>query len=279
MNGLVPALALIVAFAGIARGAEVEPAWEKGSSEERPTEGEPVQTEPVEEDRPEPLRPPWEVELLVVAQPDQDLEISCNRGVDCKTPVRASFGGAFRAGFRDPGEWGLDATMGLVHALDQEQIPVNGYSVLTLRIDVQLEFGRTTKRFGAALRMSPILAYGWHDDGSAWATDIPGFAFLLGRTDLWGEVSVPPMPTPADPRLFHLAVGWTHPRISGIAGFGTFGTLGYQRNELDLAGGKLGLFAHLETPLTERFRITLRLNVSTPISVALGFATTLGKAR
>jgi len=165
--------------------------------------------------------------------------------------------------------------MGLVHALDQERLPVDGYSILTLRIDVQLEFGRTSTRLGAALRMSPILAYGWHDGGSAWATDIPGFAFLLGRTDLWGEVSVPPMPTPADPRLFHLAVGWTHPRISGLAGFGTFGSLGYQRNALELAGGKLGLFAHLETPLTERFRITFRINVSTPFSVALGFATSL----
>lgn len=212
----------------------------------------------------------------MVAQPDQTIDVICNRGADCLTPVKASFGGALSGSFRDPGVWGIAATLGLVHAVDQEERPLSGYSVLTLRLDLELELGRTARRFGAALRVSPSFAFGWHRDDSAFRAEIPGLTLMLGRTDLWGEVAVPHLPTPADPRIFHLGVGWTHPRISGVAGFGTFGTLGFKPDTLDRAGSRLGAFAHLDTPLTDRFRLTLRLAISSPFIIALGFRASLG---
>ena len=218
---------------------------------------------------------PWDIEGLIAVQPEQEIEVTCNQRVDCMTPMRSSFGGAVRGGYRDAGVWGLSATLGFAHASDQEGIPTSGYSILSLRLDFEVELGRTADQFGAALRVSPILVYGWHDDGSALGVDLPGFALLLGRTDLWGEVGVPTLPTPTDPRLVYVAGGWQHPWVSGVAGFGTFGTLGYQRDEIDKAGSWLGVFAHLERALTERFYVTLRLALTTPVSVALGFRVAL----
>lgn len=214
--------------------------------------------------------PAWEVEAMVAAQPDQEIEVQCNRLVDCLTPVRSSFGGAMRLGYRDHGVWGFGATVGIVHAFDQEEIPVGGYSLLTLRLDFEVEFGRTEEAFGAALRVSPSLAYGWHDRGDGLGFDLPGLTLMLGRTDLWGEVGIPALPIPTDPRLFHVGVGWRHPRVSGVVGLGTFGTPGFKHDEVENAGAWVGAFAHLETPLTERFHLGLRLVVSTPWSVVLG---------
>lgn len=214
--------------------------------------------------------PPWDAEVLFVAQPEQELDVKCNPGVDCMTPVKSLVGGAVRLGYHEPDAWRFGATLGVAHAVDQEENPRPGYSLLSLRLDFDVELGRTVDRFGAALRISPSLTYAWHPKGSAIGVDIPGFALLLGLRDLWGEVGVPTLPTPADPRLFYLAVGWRHPWVSGVAGAGTFSTVGYQRDELDRGGAWLGVFAHLETPLTERFHLTLRLNLATPVSIALG---------
>lgn len=214
--------------------------------------------------------PAWDAEAMLVAQPEQELEVKCNPGVDCMTSVKSLVGGAVRLGYREVDVWGFAATLGLAHAVDQEENPPPGYSLLSLRLDFDVELGRTADRFGAALRISPSLTWAWHPKGSALGVDIPGFALLLGLRDLWGEVGVPTLPTPADPRLFYLAVGWRHPWVSGVAGAGTFSTVGYQRDELDRGGAWLGVFAHLETPLTERFHLTLRLNLTTPISAALG---------
>lgn len=214
--------------------------------------------------------PAWDAEAMLVAQPEQELDVKCNAGVDCMTPVKSLVGGAVRLGYREADVWGFAATLGLAHAVDQEENPPPGYSLLSLRLDFEVELGRTADRFGAALRISPSITWAWHPKGSALGVDIPGFALLLGLRDLWGEVGVPTLPTPADPRLFYLAFGWRHPWVSGVAGAGTFSTVGYQRDELDRGGAWLGAFAHLETPLTERFHLTLRLNLTTPISAALG---------
>lgn len=221
---------------------------------------------------------PWHIELLVLAQPEQSIEIRCNKGVDCLTPVKASFGGAVTARWTDRDMFGLGATLGLANAFDQERLPNPGYSVLWLQLDLDLELGRGPGRFGAALRVSPILFYGWHAEGSTWDTDLPGFTFALGERDLWVEVGVPTLPTPDDPRLFHLGVGWRHPRLSGLAGVGTFGTVGYQRDDIERAGSKLGAFAQLETPLTDRFALTLRFAITSPVSLGLGFRADLGGA-
>jgi hypothetical protein len=214
--------------------------------------------------------PPWDAEALLVVQPEQELDVKCNPGVDCLTPVKSLVGGAVRLGYRELDVWRFGATLGMAHAVDQEENPKPGYSLFSLRLDFDVELGRTVDQFGAALRISPSITYAWHSKGSAVGVDIPGFALLLGLRDLWGEVGVPTLPTPADPRLFYLAVGWRHPWVSGVAGAGTFSTVGYQRDELDRGGAWLGVFAHLETPLTERFYLTLRLVLATPISVALG---------
>lgn len=214
--------------------------------------------------------PPWDAEVLLVVQPEQELDVKCNPGVDCMTPVKSLVGGVARLGYHEADVWRFGATLGMAHAVDQEENPQPGYSLLSLRLDFDLELGRTADRFGGALRISPSITYAWHPKGSALGVDLPGFALLLGLRDLWGEVGVPTLPTPADPRLFYLAVGWRHPWVSGVAGAGTFSTVGYQRDELDRGGAWLGVFAHLETPLTERFHLTLRLVLATPISVALG---------
>lgn len=217
-------------------------------------------------------RPPsWDGELLLHAQPEQDIDVKCNRRVDCLTPVKSSFGAAARVGYHEPDVWRFSATLGLAHAIDQEELPAGGYALLSLRLDFDVELGRTKDRFGAALRISPSLTYGWHDKGHALGVDLPGFALLLGLRDLWGEVGVPALPTAADPRLFYLAVGWRHRLVSGVAGAGTFSTVGYQRDAIDRGGSWLGAFAHLETPLTRRFHLTLRLAITTPVSVGLGF--------
>ena len=214
--------------------------------------------------------PAWDAEALFLAQPEQDLDAKCNPGVDCMTPVKSLVGGAVRLGYQEVDVWRFAATLGVAHAVDQEENPRPGYSLLSLRLDFDVELGRTADRFGAALRISPSLTYGWHPKGSALGADLPGFALLLGLRDLWGEVGVPTLPTPADPRLFYVAFGWRHPRVSGVAGAGTFSTVGYQRDELDRGGAWLGVFAHLETPLTERFHLTLRLALTNPVSVGLG---------
>lgn len=214
-------------------------------------------------------------ELLVHAAPEQPREIQCNPGVDCLSPARTFFGGAIRGHLAAPEAWSLDGTLDITQLVDQDQRPDGGYTVASVRFDFELELGRTREKFGAALRVSPVFALGWSDAGAGFRTSVPGLALLLGQTDLWGEVGVPPLPTPSDPRLFHVACGFEFPRLSGLAGLGTMSTLGFSRDELDKAGAFPGAFAYLATPLTPAFDLTLRLVVSSPIIVGLGFRTAL----
>ncbi|MFO0750457.1 MAG: hypothetical protein U1F43_33030 [Myxococcota bacterium] len=77
-------------------------------------------------------------------------------------------------------------------------------------------------------------------------------ALLLGRTDLWGEVGIPALPTQADPRLFYAQVGWVTDRLSLEAGFASFGSLSFQHGELDRAGRSIGLWAAARTASADR---------------------------
>lgn len=213
---------------------------------------------------------PWSLELILSAQPGQVKNPHCNRGVDCLTRAKAYFGGAVRGRYATPGV-SLVTTLGLTELTDQEGLPSGGYRALTLRVDLQFELGRGLDRFGAALRVSPTLVHAWAATGNATRTDIPGFGLVLGTTRLWGEVGLPTLPTPFDPRLFHLALGFVVDRWSGTAGFGSFGTLGYAHNTTDKASTSFGVYGDVTMRVTERFDLRIQTIVTSPFMVSLGF--------
>ncbi|MCC6623156.1 MAG: hypothetical protein IT385_17995 [Deltaproteobacteria bacterium] len=184
----------------------------------------------------------WRLEGHLVFQPDQPREHRCNRGSDCLSASRSFVAGAVRATREVPGAWSAALTLSLGRHLDVERIPVDGFGVFIVRGDFQLELGRGRETFGAALRVSPVLVVGWSATGTALRSDFPGFALLLGRRDLWGEVIVPAFPTHLDPRRFYLGAGWRDARFELEGGFATFGSLGYQRDEIDRATNNLGVW-------------------------------------
>jgi len=225
-----------------------------------------------DEDDHDPEHPdgPWAVELILAAEPPQSKNPHCNRGVDCLSRAKAYFGGAARGRYTTP-HLSVTTTLGLTGLVDQEDLPRGGYRALTLRVDLQFELGRTRDRFGAAIRISPSLVHAWAETGHATRTDIPGFGLLLGTTKLWGEVALPTLPTPFDPRLFHLAVGFVVDRWSGTAGFGSFGTLGYAKDTTRKASTSFGVYGDVTMRVTERFDLRIQAIVTSPFMVSLGF--------
>lgn len=213
---------------------------------------------------------PWGLELIVVAEPEQPQEVKCAPTVDCLTSAKAYFGGALRAAYREPEAWSLVATLGLATLVDQEERPPS-YAALTLRIDLQFELGRGREDFGAALRVSPVAALGWAEGEVGVVSDLPGFALVLGTARLWGEVGVRTLPTPADPRGFHLACGFVIDRWSGTAGLGTFATLGYDDEGLGAAGASIGAYGDVTVRVTERFDLRLMAIAASPVLLSLGF--------
>jgi hypothetical protein len=213
---------------------------------------------------------PWALELILAAEPSQAKNPHCNRDVDCLTRAKAYFGGAIRGRFATP-DVSLGTTLGLTELMDQEGLPSGGYRALTLRVDLQIELGRRADRFGAALRISPTLVHAWAATGHATQSDIPGFGLVLGTTRLWGEVGLPTLPTPFDPRLFHLAMGFVVDRWSGTAGFGSFGTLGYAHNTTDKASTSFGVYGDVTMRVTDRFDLRIQAIVTSPFMVSLGF--------
>jgi len=187
--------------------------------------------------------PVWRAEALLALQPDQPREHRCNRGVDCLSATRAFVAGAVRGSYEVPDAWSAALTLSLGHHEDFEGIPIGGFGVFIARADFQIELGRARGRFGAAVRVSPLIVVGWSDTGTALRSDIPALALLLGERDLWGEVIVPSFPTHADPRRFYAGAGWRQPRFVVEGGLATFGSLGYQRDEIDRAANHFGLWA------------------------------------
>lgn len=213
---------------------------------------------------------PWAVELIVVAEPEQPKDPKCAPNFDCLTPAKAYFGGAIRGSYQVPEEWSLGATLGLATHVDQEERPP-GYTALTLRVDFQLEIGRASEDFGAALRASPVAVLAWSDQTTAFATDVPGFALVLGTLEYWGEMGIRTLPTPSDPRGFHLAFGFALGRWSGTAGVGTFGTLGYRGDEVDTTSPSIGAYGDITVAVTRRFDIRLMVVASSPVLLSAGF--------
>ena len=213
---------------------------------------------------------PWAIELGLNAEPEQPHEVPCNRNQDCLTGAKAYFGGAIRAAYRDAHTWSLVATLGMTTMVDQEERPPS-YGVLSLRTDVQIELGRGPERFGAALRVSPVLVIAWAEPGVDVLTDFPGLALVLGTERYWGEVGIRTVPTPSDPRGFHLAFGFALERWSGTVGIGTFATLGFRGTEVEPAGGAIGGYGDVTVRVTERFDLRLMAVVSAPVLLSFGF--------
>lgn len=213
---------------------------------------------------------PWALELMIVAEPPQPVETSCGGQRDCLTASKAWFGGAARASFHAPEVVHVTTTLGLATIVDQEERPPS-YGVLSLRLDAQIEIGRRADRFGAALRASQVALMGWSDDGVDVTTDFPGAALVLGTTRLWGEVALRTIPSPPDPRGFHLALGMQLERWSGTAGVCTLGTLGMQHGELAEAGTTFGAYGDVTMRVTERFDLRLMAIVAQPVLLTLGF--------
>ena len=122
---------------------------------------------------------PWSLELGINAEPEQPQDHDCNRNRDCLTRAKAYYGGAVRAGYRDPEVWSLLATVGLTTLVDQEERPAS-YTAFTARIDAQVELARTHERIGVGLRLSQAVALGWADDYTDFLTDFPGFGLVVG---------------------------------------------------------------------------------------------------
>lgn len=213
---------------------------------------------------------PWALELIVAAEPEQPRDPECSAGVDCLTTAKAYFGGAVRGRYRDPERWSLDATVGLTTLVDQEERPPS-YGALTLRVDAQVELGRGAQAFGVALRLSPSLVLAWADVGTSFGTDIPGFALIVGTARLWGELGIPTLPTPADPRQFHLAFGFSLGRWSGTAGVANFSTLGYGSHGVGATATWPGVYGDVTVRVTERFDLRVMAVLSTPVMMSLGF--------
>lgn len=213
---------------------------------------------------------PWALELIVSAEPPQAHDPECNADADCLTTTQAFFGGALRGRYRDLEVWSIEATLGLTTLVDQEERPPS-YGALTLRVDAQLELGRARDRFGLALRVSPTVALGWSEVGASFATDLPGFALLVGTAAHWGELGIPTLPTPADPRQFYLAWGFALGRWSGSAGIANFATLGWGREGLGATGTWPGVYGDLTVRVTERFDLRLMAVLSKPVMLSLGF--------
>ena len=220
---------------------------------------------------------PWSLELMVLAEPEQPRDHDCGSR-DCFTPARASFGGGVRAVYREPHAWSLAATVALSTLVDQEQRPP-GYGALSARLDFQVELGRTADRFGCALRASEVLVLAWGEQSSSSdgdhgvdvLSDVPGVALVLGTTRLYGEAGLRVLPTPADPRVFHLAFGFDLGRWSGTAGIGTFGTLGFREGEVAAINTHFGLYGDVALRVTPRFDLRLMAVIGLPVQLALGF--------
>jgi len=213
---------------------------------------------------------PWAIELSINAEPEQPRDVPCNRGNDCLTGAKVYFGGAMRGAYRDPETWSVVATLGLTTFVDQEERPPS-YTALTLRTDLQVELGRGPDRFGAALRVSPVLVVAWAEPGVDVLSDVPGFALVLGTDTLWGEAGVRTVTTPSDPRGFHLAFGFVHERWSGTTGIATFSTLGFREGDVAPAGGTFGVYGDVTMRVTERFDLRVMAVISAPVLVSLGF--------
>lgn len=213
---------------------------------------------------------PWALELSINAEPDQPRDVPCNRNQDCLTGAKAYFGGAIRGAYRDAHTWSIVATLGMTTLVDQEERPPS-YGALSLRTDVQVELGRGYDTFGAALRVSPVLVLGWGDAGVDVLTDFPGVALVLGTERYWGEAGIRTVPTPSDPRGFHLAFGFALERWSGTAGIGTFATLGFRGDEIAPAGGAIGGYGDVTMRVTERFDLRLMAVISSPVLLSVGF--------
>lgn len=213
---------------------------------------------------------PWALELIVAAEPPQPHDPECNRDVDCLTTAKAFFGGALRGRYRDVERWSIEATLGLTTLIDQEERPPS-YGALTLRIDAQLELGRARDRFGIALRLSPSIALGWAEPGASFATDLPGLALLVGTTTHWGELGIPTLPTPADPRQFYLAWGFALGRWTGSAGIANFATLGWGHEGLDATATWPGVYGDIAVRVSERFDLRVMAVLSKPVMLSLGF--------
>ena len=222
------ALATIIVALGLASPPEVDPKLC------------PVQA--VVPPAPDVGHPSWRLEAGLAFQPEQPRDYSCHPGVDCRSPSLYYVAGIISAQYRRLDQWSLGLTLALGRHEDLEVIPVDGFGIMTLRADFQLELGRGPGRFGAALRVSPVLVVGWSGTGSTVLTDLPGFALLIGERDLWGEVIVPAFPTDADPRLFYAGAGWHHGPYLLEGGVATFGSIGYAREEVSRAGTNFGLW-------------------------------------
>ncbi len=213
---------------------------------------------------------PWSLELGINAEPEQPQDHDCNRNRDCLTRAKAYYGGAVRAGYRDPEVWSLLATVGLTTLVDQEERPAS-YTAFTARIDAQVELARTHERIGVGLRLSQAVALGWADDYTDFLTDFPGFGLVVGTLRYWGELGIRTLPTPSDPRGFHLAFGFDLGRWSGTAGIGTFGTLGWYDDHLATPGARIGGYGDITWRVTERFDMRLMAVVSSPVLLSFGF--------
>ena len=215
---------------------------------------------------------PWSLELMVLAEPEQPRDHRCG-STDCVSPARASFGGGVRVALEVPESWSLVATAALSTLIDQEGRPP-GYGAFTFRVDGQVEIGRTAERFGCALRASQVLIVAWPEQAAGGAdvlSDVPGFALVLGTTHLYGEAGLRVLPTPADPRVFHLAFGFDLDRWSGTAGIGTFGTLGFRQDRVHAVNTGFGIYGDVAVRVTPRFDLRLMAVIGLPVQLALGF--------
>lgn len=212
----------------------------------------------------------WRTELMFQGQPDQPVDYPCRAGLDCLSASRSFYGGAARVGFERPEKWSGLVTAAVGHAEDYEQLPVGGFGVASVRVDFQLELGRRARTFGAALRASQVLAIGWTDDTTAFRTDFPGFAVLLGRTDLWGEVGIPTLPTQIDPRLFYAEVGWATDRFRLEGGVATFGSLGFSGGEIDRASKSFGAWVAGRWAFAGPWELNGQVAITYPCVVAVG---------